>query len=358
MPHPDTIPAPTQPDLSSLCTLRRQGGAQRDSIGRYSLTHGSQYRCSACDTWLCAHCGSSPVPDPAAGCNDCSAPQQPRQPSPVPVPAAAPFWLAKPAQLCGRLLKAKVGRCTHNPAEWPTIPGEPAPVRACWTHLSDDERLSCTRARGLRDAERAREWAAGAPERQRLAAEAEAERLARLAACPCAVQLPEDAGPVSTGYPFTSHCKECDSLLCASCGRVRVQAEGGQCETCRPQATTPVRAREGAAHYRITVGSLEQEHFEDAMGLLIRAGARNGGEKRVFAIDLPIGPSQAEAVAYLETCASASTTGRVLVELVPNGAQVSVDPQLPQPDLSGLGDIDSWWCANGYPARDKGRQPR
>ncbi|SCE53710.1 hypothetical protein GA0115240_180313 [Streptomyces sp. DvalAA-14] len=26
-----------------------------------------------------------------------------------------------------------------------------------------------------------------------------------------------------------------------------------------------------------------------------------------------------------------------------------VDEGLPEPDLFGLGDIDSWWFANGYP---------
>jgi len=358
MPHSHTPPAPTQPDLCPLCALRRTGGSSADSIGRYTLTGGAQYRCSACDTWLCADCAGSPVAGLALPCGACSTTQEP-QGQPQTPPAGGLGWVVA-AQPCGRPLKSKAGRCPNSPTQWPTIPGEPEPVRACWTHLSKDERQRCTRARSLRDAERARAWAAGAPERERRAAEAEAERLARLAACPCSEQLPEDAGPFSTDYPLTTRCKECDSWLCASCGRVRVGSEGEQCETCQPHATTPAPENgpvpEGAPHYRITVGSLEDEYFTDAMSLLIRAGARNAGTRRTFAVALPICPSQAEAVAHLETCAGGSETGRIVVELVASSAEATVDPALPQPDLSGLGDIDTWWSANGYPP--KGHRPK
>ena len=341
-----------------MCVMRRTGRSAMDAIGRYSLAYGSQYRCSACDTWLCADCGDRPTAGPAVRCTICSAPREPKDP-PEPPPVDASLWSAGEARTCIRPLRTKIGRCTHSPTDWPTVPGEPEPVRACWTHLSEEERQSCTRARSLRDAERARAWAAGAPERQRLAAEAEAEQRARLAACPCSLRLPEEAGPFSTDYPFPNRCKECDSWLCASCDRVRVAIEGGQCQTCRPQATEPARnssqVQEGRPHYRITLPSLEDHFFDEAVRLLIRAGARNGGKARVFAvdIDLPICASQAEAVANLNPFDLGSDGEKIAVELLPEGAEVTVAPGLPQPDLSGLGDIDSWWLANGYPASDK-----
>jgi hypothetical protein len=105
-------------------------------------------------------------------------------------------------------------------------------------------------------------------------------------------------------------------------------------------------ATEGAPYYRITVGGLEC--FTEAMSLLIRAGARNGGRARSFAVDLPICPSQAGALEELEVFDLGSDKGQTVVELLPSGAEV-VDPGLSEPDLSGLGDIDSWWLANGYP---------
>ena len=43
------------------------------------------------------------------------------------------------------------------------------------------------------------------------------------------------------------------------------------------------------------------------------------------------------------------------MQLLPGDAEVLVDPELPEPDLSGLGDIDTWWYEHGYPASDKMR---
>ncbi|NMI54236.1 MULTISPECIES: hypothetical protein [unclassified Streptomyces] len=256
------------------------------------------------------------------------------------------------------MLKTKARRCSSGPTDWPAIPGEPAPVAACWTHLSKEERENCTRARGLRSAERARIWAEGEPERQRRAAEADTERRARLAACPCDEELPEEVGTYSADYAAPNRCKGCDSWLCGSCDRVRVATEGAQCETCRPQVTAPVRngdrAEEDDPYYRITVGGLEC--FEMAMRLLIRAGAQNGGSPRVFAVHLPICDSQMEALEALKTFDHGSDAGSIEVELVPEGAKATVDPGLPEPDLSGLGDIDNWWYSNGYPSDDKRRR--
>ncbi|MCZ1011907.1 hypothetical protein [Streptomyces lydicus] len=233
-------------------------------------------------------------------------------------------------------------------------------MASCWVHLSEEERESCTRARGLRNAEQARIWAEGEPERQRRAAEAAAERRARLAACPCAEQLPEEAGTRSTGYPAPSRCKGCDSWLCASCDRVRVAAEGAQCDTCRPQPAQPSlcsgHAEEDGPYYRIRVGSLEC--FAAAIGLVIRAGAHNGGDRREFAVHLPVCESQATALEALKAFDLGSDRGSITVELVPDGAEAVVDPGLPEPDLSGLGDIDGWWSANAYPAGNRRRRPR
>ncbi|MFB7032496.1 MULTISPECIES: hypothetical protein [unclassified Streptomyces] len=133
--------------------------------------------------------------------------------------------------------------------------------------------------------------------------------------------------------------------------------EGMQCETCRPQAVQPARDDEAVPqdrpHYRIVVGGLEC--FTEAVRLLIRAGARGAGSPRHFAVDLPIGSGQAQALEDLRTFSLGSDSGSIKVTPVPEGAKVMVDPGLPDPDLSGLGDIDSWWLANGYPADPKWR---
>ncbi|MFI6348731.1 hypothetical protein [Streptomyces sp. NPDC050560] len=135
-------------------------------------------------------------------------------------------------------------------------------------------------------------------------------------------------------------------------------AEGAQCETCRPHVTEPAckgdHAEEDDPYYRITVGGLE--NFNEAMCLLIRAGAHNGGTPRVFAVRLPICSSQAEALKALKTFDRGSDAGTIEVELVPEGTEATVDPGLPEPALSGLGDIESWWLANGYPPGDRRRR--
>ncbi|MEU7297675.1 hypothetical protein AB0A76_31515 [Streptomyces exfoliatus] len=95
------------------------------------------------------------------------------------------------------------------------------------------------------------------------------------------------------------------------------------------------------------------ECFTEAMRLLIRAGARNGGNPRQFAVDLPVGSGQAQALEDLKTFSLGSDEGSIKVTLVPEDANRAVDPDLPDPDLSGLGDIDGWWLAHGYPARSR-----
>ncbi|MFD7934538.1 hypothetical protein ACFV4T_08375 [Streptomyces sp. NPDC059755] len=77
------------------------------------------------------------------------------------------------------------------------------------------------------------------------------------------------------------------------------------------------------------------------MCLLIRAGAHNGGSPRVFAVHLPICPSQAEALEALKGFHCGSDAGNIEMELLPEGANAVVDQGLPEPDLSGLGDIDN-----------------
>ncbi|MEU4152062.1 hypothetical protein [Streptomyces sp. NPDC026659] len=94
------------------------------------------------------------------------------------------------------------------------------------------------------------------------------------------------------------------------------------------------------------------------MRLLIRAGAHSGGKPRVFAVHLPICDSQAEALEALDTFNLGSDAGTIEVELVPEGTKVMVDPGLPEPDLSGLGDIEGWWFANGYPPGDERHRPQ
>ncbi|CAM5653952.1 hypothetical protein SPURM210S_00907 [Streptomyces purpurascens] len=164
----------------------------------------------------------------------------------------------------------------------------------------------------------------------------------------------------SARYPFPNRCKGCDSWLCASCDRVRVATEGAQCETCSPHVTEPAcngdHAEKDGFYYRITLGGLEC--FDEAMCLLIRAGAHNGGAPRVFAVHLPICGSQAEALEALKSFDRGSDAGSIEVELVPEEAKARVDPGLPEPDLSGLRDMEGWWLANGYPAGDSRRRPQ
>jgi hypothetical protein len=225
------------------------------------------------------------------------------------------------------------------------------PVAACLAHLDEEERENCLRARDLRTAEQRRIWAAGEPERQRLAAEAAAAKQALQAAYPCGERRPEELGTYSWGLFAPNRCKGCDSWLCASCDWVHVETEGGQCETCRPQATEPAPSGDHAQdrpHYRIKLPGLKS--ITEALRLLIRAGARNGGDRRVFAVDLPICDSQAEALELLETFDFGSYEA-IEVKLVPEGAQARVDPSLPEPDLSSLGDTESWWQANAYPRK-------
>ncbi|WP_189103413.1 hypothetical protein [Streptomyces kronopolitis] len=125
--------------------------------------------------------------------------------------------------------------------------------------------------------------------------------------------------------------------------------EGAQCETCRPHVAEPAcngdHTGKDIPFYRITVGGLEC--FEEAIGLVIRAGAHNGGNPRVFAVHLPICESQEKALEALKTFDHGSDGGSIKVELVPEGAEAVVDPGLPEPDLSGLGDIHDWWCTHG-----------
>lgn len=192
--------------------MRRAADPVPDSLGRYSLADGSQYRCSVCDTWLCADCGDRPAAGAGDSCSRCSTPQGPEGTPALPTPRSDSTAPA-PAARCVRTLKSKASRCKVGPTDWPEIPGEPAPVLACWTHLSEEERANCTQARGIRDAERARIWAAGEPERKRRAAEAEAEQRERLATCPCAEQLPEDAAMRRTSYPTPNRCNGCGSWL-------------------------------------------------------------------------------------------------------------------------------------------------
>ena len=108
--------------------------------------------------------------------------------------------------ICTRWAATKGRPCQREAAEWPTVPGEPEPVTACWSHLTDAERELCRKARDLAAAERARIWLEGQPERDRIAAEAERERQTRLATCPCREGLPH--GPVGRArwYPAASRC--------------------------------------------------------------------------------------------------------------------------------------------------------
>lgn len=77
--------------------------------------------------------------------------------------------------------------------------------------------------------------------------------------------------------------------------------QGAQLETYRPQVSEPAcngdHTEEDGPNYRITVGGLEC--FEEAMRLLIRAGAQNWHDPRVSAVHLPICVNQAEALRAL-----------------------------------------------------------
>jgi hypothetical protein len=238
--------------------------------------------------------------------------------------------------------------CQREAALWPAVPGEPERVVACWSHLTGPEREACRRARDLVAAERAKIWQEGQPERDRLAAEAEREQQAKLATCPCQEGLPQGTPGHVGWWPDAPQCAECRSWLCASCERVRVKAEAGQCEACRPSAKdSPPPAQTTGPFFLITLGGLE--NFEFVVQLLIRAGARNGGQYRVLRVDTPLGESQREALRYLEEHSSEPVT--LTFEPGTSGdTEVRIDPAAPQPDLSGLGDIETWWFTNGYPS--------
>ena len=77
-----------------------------------------------------------------------------------------------------------------------------------------------------------------------------------------------------------------------------------------------------------------------------------GGGSRTFAVDLPICPSQAQALEGL-SCDFGSDGREITVKLVPGDAEAAVDPDLPEPDLSGLADIHAWWGDNAYPPKEK-----
>jgi hypothetical protein len=252
---------------------------------------------------------------------------------------------------CTRWAVTKGRPCQREAAEWPAVPGEPEPVAACWSHLNSREREVCRRARELAGAERARIWLEGQPERDRLAAEAERERQAKLATCLCREGLPKRLTENARWYPDVSRCAVCQSWLCASCELVRVEAEGDQCATCRPPANdSSLSTQVTGPHFLITLGGLE--NFEYAIQLLIRAGARNGGQARVFRVDIPLGLSQLDALGDLEDLDSDSDSVTLTIEPGDDGdSKVRIAPDSPQPDLSGLGDIDKWWYANGYPSR-------
>ena len=253
------------------------------------------------------------------------------------------------SKICTRWAATKRRPCQREAAEWPAVAGEPEPVVACWSHLTDSERELCRRARELANAERARIWWEGQPERERLAAEAERQRQAKLATCPCWDRLPQGPAGYARWYPAASRCTVCQSWLCASCERVRVESEGGQCETCRPPTTEgALQAQVTGPFFLVTLGGLEDHDFERAMQLLIRAGARNGGRARTFRVDTPLGASQLEALGDLEDLHDGDCV-TITVEPGDDGSmKVRVDPDAPQPDLSGLGNTDNWWFANGY----------
>ncbi|MBS2966315.1 hypothetical protein KGA66_24935 [Actinocrinis puniceicyclus] len=84
------------------------------------------------------------------------------------------------------------------------------------------------------------------------------------------------------------------------------------------------------------------------MQLLIRAGARNTGRARAFRVDTPLGASQLEALGGLEDL-NDSDCVTITIEPGDDGSMnIRVDPDAPQPDLSGLGNTDNWWFANGH----------
>lgn len=252
--------------------------------------------------------------------------------------------------ICTRWAPTKGRACQRLAAEWPVVSGEPAPVAACWSHLTDPEREACHNARSLAYAERARIWQKGQPERDRLAAEAERERQVKLATCSCREGLPQGLAGNARWYPAASRCTVCRSWLCASCERMRVDAEGGQCEACRPPAKDgTVQAQATGPFFLIELGGLDNEDFEYAMHLLIRAGARNGGQARAFRVDTPLGASQLEALGDLEDLDDNDSVTLTVEPGAQGDMKVHVDPDVPQPDMSGLGDTDKWWYANSYP---------
>ena len=109
MPHTHAhtaAPPQAQPNPCPLCVMRGAAGAAPESIGRYSLAHGAQFRCSACDAWMCVDCGDRPSGGAGARCGACSLPPKPETPAPRPAEQTIP---SAAGVTCGRYLKKQGG---------------------------------------------------------------------------------------------------------------------------------------------------------------------------------------------------------------------------------------------------------
>ncbi|MFF3460467.1 hypothetical protein ACFYXH_40555 [Streptomyces sp. NPDC002730] len=135
---------------------------------------------------------------------------------------------------CSRL-KRDQRPCRHNVTDWPAYDDMPAPVVACWTHLTDPEREQCKAARERRSKEsrqryeqlRAERAARGEPEPQQVFREAR----------PCSGQCITEADLWDQENPgrYYDHsdskmvaCARCDQHVCILC-RDRNHSVGTSC---------------------------------------------------------------------------------------------------------------------------------
>lgn len=134
---------------------------------------------------------------------------------------------------CSRLTRDQ-RPCRHNTTDWPTYEDMPAPVAACWTHLTDPEREQCKAARARRNEESRRRFE---QLRAELTARGELPEQVFRDEQPCNGQCITKAGLWDRENPGRHYdhsdssmvaCARCDETVCILC-RDRNHAMGTSC---------------------------------------------------------------------------------------------------------------------------------
>jgi len=172
----------------------------------------------------------------------------------------------------------RTGRpCRRQAAEWPGQrfgPGKPspawpdlAPVVACWTHLTEDERTMCLEARRRYNEAVQKEWAAEREQREREAAERRAAGIPDpepyvYEPRPCIGEcISVERATGSDSDSAMCSCARCDGHVCIECGKAPAEYLFGCCEECEkitPDDGTDFEAEYGNAspELRATLNTL------------------------------------------------------------------------------------------------------